>query len=84
MRTKIVAPPTRTSTSAAPACFAARIARAMSAWVTAAGRRLMRRFDGEIRGFPDCRPEGGHLTRRCHATDGLDRARDRALAKRPC
>ena len=33
--------PTRTSTSAAPACFAARIARATSACVRAAGRRLM-------------------------------------------
>src|SRR5262249_26663731 len=33
--------PTRTSTSAAPACLAARSARAMSAWVTVAGRRAM-------------------------------------------
>jgi len=32
---------TRTSTSAAPVCFAARIARAISAWVRVAGRRLI-------------------------------------------
>src|SRR5262245_33941082 len=33
--------PTCTSTSVAPACLAARTARAMSAWVMRAGRRLM-------------------------------------------
>src|SRR5262249_41846052 len=39
--------PMRTSTSTAPTCFAARITRAMSAWVMLAGRRLM-----------GCRPAG--------------------------
>ena len=42
MRIMIVAcPPMRTSTSDAPACFAARIARATSAWVMLAARRAM-------------------------------------------
>jgi hypothetical protein len=43
VRTTIELPPTRTSTSAAPACFAARMTRATSAWVMPAARRGIRR-----------------------------------------
>jgi hypothetical protein len=59
--------PIRTSTSAAPDCFAARIARAMSAWVTVAGRRAMitarKSAYGRMRVIvianrPSCRPPG--------------------------
>src|SRR5262249_4271714 len=41
--------PTGTMTSVAPACFAARMIRATSAWVMAAGRRLMTRLPAQSR-----------------------------------